>query len=203
MDLADHSAFRSLEHDRIFGYDRLLPEWTYEMFLGHVLPEDREMVDAKFRLAVQQQSDWDFECRIRRYDGEVRWIWAAGRHIPDVKGSPSRMAGIVQDITERKITEERIGHLASFPELNPNPVLEVDLGGEFLFCNPGAWKILEDMRMNTGDCRPFCPGDLDVILKTWDKKSERTLSREVIIKDRVLAKPSTSFQIRGLSYLCA
>ncbi len=188
MDLADHSAFRSLEHDRIFGYDRLLPEWTYEMFLGHVLPEDRELVDDKFRQAIEQRSDWNFECRIRRRDGAIRWICAAGRHMQDVKGSPSRMAGIVQEITERKTVEECIGHLASFPELNPNPVLEVDLSGEILFCNPGARKILENMGMDKGNCRPFCPGDLDAILKNCDKKSEDTLNLEVTIKDRVFGE---------------
>ena len=41
LDLVDYSAYRSLEHDHIFGYAHLLPQWTYEMFLEHVLPEDR------------------------------------------------------------------------------------------------------------------------------------------------------------------
>jgi len=108
LDLVDHTAtHRSLEHDRIFGYEQLLPQWTYEMFLDHVLPEDREMVDAKFRRATTTCTDWSFECRIRRVDGEVRWIWAAGRHRMDATGSLRRMAGIVQDITERKQLEEQ------------------------------------------------------------------------------------------------
>ncbi|MEQ8191218.1 MAG: PocR ligand-binding domain-containing protein [Candidatus Eremiobacterota bacterium] len=106
LDLVDHTAFRSLEHDRIFGYTELLPQWTYEMFLDHVLPEDRTMVDEKYKGAIETVRDWSFECRIRRTDGELRWIWAAGRHqIDDTSGS-RRMAGIVQDITERKKAEE-------------------------------------------------------------------------------------------------
>ena len=96
LNLVDHSAFRSLEHDRIFGYDKLLPEWTYEMFLEHVLPEDCAMVDRKFRLAMENQTDWNFECRIQRTDGQIRWISAAGRHTQDAAGAPHRMAGIVQ-----------------------------------------------------------------------------------------------------------
>ncbi|WP_440945333.1 PAS domain S-box protein [Methanosarcina sp. T3] len=107
LDLVDHTAHRSLEHDRIFGYEQLLPQWTYEMFLDHVLPEDREMVDEKFRKATATHSDWSFECRILRVDGAVRWIWAAGRHRVDAAGSVRRMAGIVQDITERKQLEEQ------------------------------------------------------------------------------------------------
>ena len=79
LDLADQTAFRSLEHDRVFGYAELLPKWTYEMFLEHVLPEDRAMVGGKFRAGDWKLAgDWNFECRIRRTDGQVRWIWAAG-----------------------------------------------------------------------------------------------------------------------------
>ena len=106
LDLVDHTAYRSLEHDRIFGYEQLLPAWTYDMFLEHVLPDDRERVDAAFRKATAERSDWSFECRIRRRDGDVRWIWAAGRHRDFVDGEPRRMAGIVQDITQRKQAEQ-------------------------------------------------------------------------------------------------
>ena len=105
LDLVDHSTFRSLDHDRIFGYAQLLPQWTYEMFLEHVLPEDRAAVDGKFRQAMENKGDWNFESRIRRADGEVRWIMAAGRHTKDAAGNSRRMAGVVQDITERKQAE--------------------------------------------------------------------------------------------------
>ena len=105
LNLADHTTFRSIEHDRIFDYADLLPVWTYEMFLEHVMPEDRATVDRKFRQATERHSDWNFECRIRRADGEIRWIVAAGRHRHDAAGAPRHMAGIVQDITERKQAE--------------------------------------------------------------------------------------------------
>ncbi|MBF0484089.1 MAG: response regulator [Candidatus Omnitrophica bacterium] len=106
LDLIDHTAVRSIEHDRIFGYNELLPLWTYEMFREHVLPEDREIVDSKFMSAIENKTDWNFECRIRRVDGKERWIWAVGRHHSDAFGRVRRMAGIVQDITERKLAEE-------------------------------------------------------------------------------------------------
>ncbi|MCX5679779.1 MAG: PAS domain S-box protein [Candidatus Omnitrophica bacterium] len=105
LDLADHTAFRSIEHDRIFGYAEPLPRWTYEMFLEHVLPEDRETVDRKFQHALETETDWNFECRIRRTDGVVCWIWATGRHQPDASGKKHHMTGILQDITERKKSE--------------------------------------------------------------------------------------------------
>jgi PAS domain S-box-containing protein len=109
LDLSDHTAKRSPEHDRIFGYEHPLPDWTYEMFLEHVLPEDRPEVDRRFRQAAETRGDWSFECRIRTSGGEARWIWASGRHHVDRKdGQHTKMVGIVQDITERKRAEEAL-----------------------------------------------------------------------------------------------
>ena len=111
LDLRDHTAERTLLHDRIFGYEALLPSWTFETFLEHVLAEDRAEVEQAFREATTKQTDWNFECRIRRVDGELRWIRAAGRHERNAEGKPVRMSGIVQDITERKAVEEGVRNL--------------------------------------------------------------------------------------------
>jgi PAS domain S-box-containing protein len=108
LDLADHTAQRSLQHDRIFGYQALLPTWTYEMFLDHVLPEDRAGVIHVVAGALSSQKSWKLECRIRRLDGEIRWISASGHHRFDESGVPRKLSGIVQDITDRKKTEEAI-----------------------------------------------------------------------------------------------
>lgn len=111
LSLRDHTANRTAIHDRIFGYDALLPHWTYEMFLDHVLPEDRAEVDRSFRVATATNANWSLECRIRRADGEVRCIWVAGGHERDSEGKVVRMSGIVQDITERKAREAEIQQL--------------------------------------------------------------------------------------------
>lgn len=78
LDLATRAAVRSPIHDQIFGYPSPLPEWTYPMFLEHVLPEDRARVDRLFQQAVADGATWDFECRIIRADGALRWIHARG-----------------------------------------------------------------------------------------------------------------------------
>lgn len=144
LDLENLSITRTLEHDRIFGYQSLLPAWTYADFLGHVVPEDRDEVDRKFQEANAGKDRWEFECRIRRIDGEIRWIWAAGRPILDATGHLRRRAGIIQDITDRKQSEkererlnaqliqaqkmESIGRLAGGVAHDYNNMLSVILG---------------------------------------------------------------------------
>ncbi|MGA9138636.1 MAG: PAS domain-containing protein [Methanocella sp.] len=108
LDLIDHTAWRSPRHDQIFGYKEQLPEWTYEIFLSHVLPEDRDIVESSFQKAVAGHVDCDYRCRIRRVDGEVRWMWAHGRPVYDERGQPIRMLGINVDITARKLMEDEV-----------------------------------------------------------------------------------------------
>jgi PAS domain S-box-containing protein len=106
LDLRSGGAWRTLKHDQIFGYETLLPEWTYDMFIEHVLPDDRPHVQEKFGKALETGMDWNFECRILRQDGAVRWIWAKGNPEFDDQNKPFRMFGVVQDITVRKQVEE-------------------------------------------------------------------------------------------------
>ena len=105
LDLVTKTARRSLRHDRIFGYDSLLPNWSYDIFLNHVYPEDRELVDRSFQHTLSTAGDWDFECRIIRLDRSIRWIWAKGSVYRDPDGNPIRLMGIVTDITDRKQAE--------------------------------------------------------------------------------------------------
>ncbi|MGA2853751.1 MAG: PAS domain S-box protein [Verrucomicrobiota bacterium] len=140
LNLLDHTAYRTLIHDRIFGYETLLPSWTYEVFLEHVLPEDRPEVDRKFREATAARSNWNFECRIRRTDGEVRWIQGAGGHGRNSEGKPMWMSGLVQDITERKQAEASHARLAMAVEQAAETVVITDPQGTILYANPAFEK---------------------------------------------------------------
>ncbi|WGV25229.1 PAS domain-containing sensor histidine kinase [Halotia branconii] len=111
LDLRNQTAQRSLRHDQIFGYESLLPKWTYEMFLEHVVPEDRALVDAKFRTALTNNQIWNFECRIRRANGELSWIWARGHIYFNAQGEAVRMLGLIADISDRKRAETEIWQL--------------------------------------------------------------------------------------------
>jgi two-component system, cell cycle sensor histidine kinase and response regulator CckA len=102
LDLTTHEAYRTVQHARIFGYDSDREPWSFERFLGHILPEDRPEILRRFGEATAATSDLVFECRIRRVDGVERWIRVAGGHVLDAAGVARRLAGIVQDVTEER-----------------------------------------------------------------------------------------------------
>ena len=89
------------------------------------------------------------------------------------------------DVTELKRAEEHSRHLASFPQLNPNPVIEINASGKVIFCNPATERVLEDLGMDRGDVDALLPQDMDTTLRGWDKGTETTCHREIIIKERV------------------
>ncbi|MGD0961544.1 MAG: PAS domain S-box protein, partial [Methylomonas sp.] len=143
LNLQNHIAKRTPLHDRIFGYQEPLPEWTYATFLQHVLPEDREMVDRLFSIVNQTQCDSDFECRIRRADGQIRWIHAKSRTKYDKQGQPLFIAGIVQDISARKQAEidrryNEMRYHALVDQAAPEGIFIHDHQGNFIEVNQKA-----------------------------------------------------------------
>jgi len=52
---------------------------------------------------------------------------------------------VLSDITALRQAETKIAHLATFPLLNPRPVVEVDVAGPVLFCNPAAEQMFPDL----------------------------------------------------------
>ena len=48
--------------------------------------------------------------------------------------------------TEEKRAQAEHALLASFPERNPNPILEVDLDGKLTYQNPAAQELLSQLR---------------------------------------------------------
>jgi PAS domain S-box-containing protein len=74
-------------------------------------PDDRDRQDAAVHDAVVGCRDYDIEYRVRwPATGETRWVAIRGRPTYATDGSPSRMAGVSFDITDRKLAEDALRH---------------------------------------------------------------------------------------------
>jgi PAS domain S-box-containing protein len=87
---------------RIFGLEPQSRAVTFESYLESVHAEDRGFVRETVERAYLERQPFVFEQRIVLPDGGVRWTQARGRVVTDDTGTPVRMVGTAQDITERK-----------------------------------------------------------------------------------------------------
>jgi PAS domain S-box-containing protein len=109
LDLVRNQVRRTLEHDRIFGYETLQSMWTFDTFVNHIVPEERDRIRRLFnKTFTLPVDDWAFDCRIRRVDDAVRWIAVRGRSKRNASGVIEVLSGVVQDVTDRKQIEEEI-----------------------------------------------------------------------------------------------
>lgn len=93
----------------------------------------------------------------------------------------------IEDITDRKLAESKLEHLASFPRENPSPVLELDSEGEIILYNKATVDILQKIGVKE-DASLFLPDDIVQIVGALKQTTEnRFFNREVKIKDRIFA----------------
>lgn len=95
---------------RIFGLKPQEFKATYEAFLDFVHPNDRAAVDNAYIHSLKIGEDnYEIEHRIIRKDtNAVRFVHEKCSHIRDESGQVIRSIGMVQDITERKKTEQAL-----------------------------------------------------------------------------------------------
>jgi PAS domain S-box-containing protein len=83
---------------------------------------------------------------------------------------------------EREQAEAETKRLASFPILNPRPVVEVDLAGQVHFCNPVATQMFPDL-CEGGPGHPFF-ADWEAVLRQLGEAGSEPIVREIPVGQR-------------------
>jgi PAS domain S-box-containing protein len=134
----------SEEFCTIFGID-YAPVVSLNAVAGLVLPEDAE-AQSTHEDRARGATPSETEYRIRRPDGEVRWIYRRAEFIRDAEGNPLHMVGMVQDITGRKMADLRLKESRAYLNLmlesvQDYAIISLDEAGRIVVWNAGAQKI--------------------------------------------------------------
>lgn len=81
------------------------PKWAH--FLASICKEDRPLVIETLRKHLRCGAKYDVEYRINA-PGKKCWMRSVGQVERNEHGKPVRMLGIVQDISDRKLVEEKL-----------------------------------------------------------------------------------------------
>ncbi|MEW6268394.1 MAG: alpha/beta fold hydrolase [Thermodesulfobacteriota bacterium] len=133
---------------------------TMEEALARVHPDDRERLERTIRGAIERGGGYTCEFRaIRPDDGRVIWIEDRGRVALGDDGRPIAASGLILDVTEKVLAEQRARRLASILEATPDFVAIADAEGRLLYVNRAGRRLagLDDTSESLPPAATLCP----------------------------------------------
>jgi len=102
IDFFDHKV------EALTGYSKESFDSRTLLWKQLILPEDLPEARKKFIHALKTNKAYVREYRIRRKDGEIRWIHNRGQIFCDASGKIDSVSGVLFDISDRKQAEEKL-----------------------------------------------------------------------------------------------
>ncbi|WP_323794342.1 response regulator [Nocardioides sp.] len=93
---------------RIYGHEPQSFNASYERFVSHIHPEDRERITGIHQQAYATGEPYRMVERVQRPDGEIRYLSSNGQVVLDADGTPVRMRGTCIDITGLVLAEQEV-----------------------------------------------------------------------------------------------
>jgi two-component system sensor kinase FixL len=102
----------------------------HEVWRRAIHPEDYDAVEAYSLAAIAAETDFEAEYRLRRHDGEYRWVVCRSVVVRDPSGAIERWMGTCTDVQElhesREATQAREAHLQSILDSVPDAMVVID-----------------------------------------------------------------------------
>ncbi len=153
-----------------------------ETFQKFVHPDDREKIKLAVAETFKNDTPYSLDAKMLRADGSVWYMHTHGKVIRDNKGNPVRFIGIQQDITKRKLVEEKLQEskirFKSLFEDNLAGIYKSTVEGKLLECNATFAKIfgygsIEDVLNSSATNFYLTPNDRKEFLQNL--KTEKRL----------------------------
>lgn len=94
---------------RLFSLDPQTQKMTFEIFITFVHPDDRELIEEVTNLALQSdEHPYKVEYRITIPGQSERYVYEEAHVERNENGKATRIVGIIQDISERKMVENEL-----------------------------------------------------------------------------------------------
>ncbi|WP_310493904.1 PAS domain S-box protein [Dechloromonas sp.] len=123
----------------IYGRDRSLPPAIYPEVEMYFTPDSWALLSASVEKGLAEGDSYECDAQVVRPDGSHRWVTARGKVLRDADGKIINLHGTVQDITERKLTEELLRlseqRFRTLFQHAPMPMALVDAEGTVLDLN--------------------------------------------------------------------
>jgi diguanylate cyclase (GGDEF)-like protein/PAS domain S-box-containing protein len=144
--------------------------------LGPDEMEEGKIADASLKQIFENPKEFTVEYQTKTPEG-LRWVQSRG--VPEFAedGSMESVLVVTRDITERMQMEESLAQLASFPELNPQPVIELDLDGNITYLNLAAKRVFPDLKVGGKDHSSL--SGLAIIFEEFLKGTILTTTRDI------------------------
>ena len=109
-----------------------------QSFTDAVHPKDQTRILA---LLAERMEGYDEEYRILQPDGTLRWIHDRAFPIHNAQGEVYRLAGIAEDITDRKQAEETLNRQLALIEASIDGIVMLNTNGEYTYLNEAQVKL--------------------------------------------------------------
>lgn len=106
--LATDEVFWNEQHFRLLGMQPQSGPVESAIFLQHVHPNDQTRISDQLRDTIEHRVPYDAEFRVVTDGGQTRWMSGYGRVTQEIEGQPTRLSGVMFDITDRMQVQEAL-----------------------------------------------------------------------------------------------
>jgi len=164
VDLIHNRSIWSEQSYKIYGIEVGTPV-NLSTFFDRLSEENRKIAHEKLQEAIKTGEVASLQIDTKKEDGTPITVLVRGEVIYDDNGTPTKIIGTTQDITEFIKIKEEAEELAQLLEHSSNEIYIVDMDSlDYLYVNKGACEALgyskaELLRMNVRDINPYLKSD--------------------------------------------